>query len=45
MADRSPRQHLSKKAGESLKEQRAGKHAKTNAANRKVEIVAPAKKP
>jgi hypothetical protein len=28
MADKSPRQHLSKKAGKSLKEKRADKHAK-----------------
>lgn len=28
MADKSPRQHLSKKAGKSLKEKRAAKHAK-----------------
>jgi len=31
MADKSPRQHLSKKAGKSLKEKRAEKHAKANA--------------
>lgn len=28
MADKSPRQHLSKKPGKSLKEKRAEKHAK-----------------
>ena len=28
MADKSPRQNLSKKAGKSLKEKRADKHAK-----------------
>lgn len=28
MADKSPRQHMSKKAGKSLKEKRAEKHAK-----------------
>jgi hypothetical protein len=28
MADKSPRQHLSKKAGKSIKEKRAEKHAK-----------------
>lgn len=44
MADKSPRQHLSKKAGKSLKEKRADKHAKTDAANHKVEIVPAAKK-
>ena len=38
MADKSPRQHLSKKAGKSLKEKRAEKHAKANAKN-KIEIV------
>ncbi|MEJ7630619.1 MAG: hypothetical protein WKF54_13605 [Nocardioidaceae bacterium] len=31
MADKSPRQHLSKKAGKSLKEKRAEKQAKANA--------------
>ena len=31
MADKSPRQNLSKKAGKSLKEKRADKHAKANA--------------
>lgn len=34
MADKSPRQHLSKKAGKSLKEKRAEKHAKADAKNR-----------
>ena len=29
MADKSPRQHMSKKAGKSIKEKRAEKHAKT----------------
>ena len=33
MADKSPRQHLSKKAGKSLKEKRAEKHAKEEAKN------------
>ena len=28
MADKSPRQHLAKKAGKSIKEKRAEKHAK-----------------
>ena len=37
MADKSPRQHLSKKAGKSLKEKRAEKHAK--AAQKKTEII------
>ncbi len=31
MADKSPRQHLAKKAGKSLKEKRADKHAKADA--------------
>jgi len=31
MADKSPRQHMSKKAGKSLKEKRAEKHAKAEA--------------
>ncbi|MGA9746037.1 MAG: hypothetical protein WBQ50_01140 [Nocardioides sp.] len=41
MADKSPRQSLSKKAGKSLKEKRADKHAKADAkiAQGKVEIV------
>jgi hypothetical protein len=43
MADKSPRQNLSKKAGKSLKEKRADKHAKADAKNR-IEIVPPAKK-
>jgi hypothetical protein len=43
MADKSPRQHMSKKAGKSLKERRADKHAKAAAKN-KTEIVPPAKK-
>lgn len=43
MADKSPRQHLSKKAGKSLKDKRAEKHAKAAAKN-KVEIVPPGKK-
>ncbi len=43
MADKSPRQHLSKKAGKSLKEKRADKHAKADSKNRP-DIVAPNKK-
>lgn len=31
MTDKSPRQHLSKKAGKSIKEKRADKNAKTEA--------------
>lgn len=38
MADKSPRQHMSKKAGKSLKEKRAEKHAKTEAKS-KIEII------
>ncbi len=43
MADKSPRQHMSKKAGKSLKEKRAEKHAKADSKN-KTEIVPPTKK-
>ncbi len=43
MADKSPRQHLSKKAGKSLKEKRAEKHAKADSKNSN-EIVPPGKK-
>jgi hypothetical protein len=38
MADKSPRQHMSKKAGKSLKEKRAEKHLKAEAKN-KTQIV------
>lgn len=31
MADKSPRSHMSKKAGKSIKEKRADKHAKSAA--------------
>ena len=31
MADKSPRQHMTKKAGKSIKEKRADKHAKADA--------------
>lgn len=44
MADKSPRQHLSKKAGKSLKEKRADKHAKADSKNAKIEIVPQGKK-
>ncbi len=46
MADKSPRQHLSKKTGKSLKEKRAEKHAKADAktAQGKIEIVPPGKR-
>jgi hypothetical protein len=43
MADKSPRQHLSKKAGRSLKEKRADKRAKANAKD-KIEILPSTKK-
>ena len=41
MAEKSPRQHMSKKAGKSLKEKRAEKHAKAEAKQNKIEIVPP----
>lgn len=40
MADKSPRQHMSKKAGKSLKEKRAEKQAKATTKN-KIEIIPP----
>jgi hypothetical protein len=43
MADKSPRQHMSKKAGKSLKEKRAEKHAKADA-KKSPEIVPPKKR-
>ncbi|SDU40852.1 hypothetical protein [Jiangella alkaliphila] len=43
MADKSPRQHLSKKAGKSLKEKRADKAAKADAKS-KIEIIPTSKK-
>ena len=43
MADKSPRQHLSKKTGKSLKEKRAEKHAK-QAAKSETRIVPPSKR-
>jgi len=42
MADKSPRQHLSKKAGKSLKQKRADKHVKAADKN-KTEIIPPGK--
>jgi hypothetical protein len=42
MADKSPRQHLSKKAGKTLKEKRAEKQQKAAGKNR--EIIPPTKK-
>lgn len=38
MADKSPRSHMSKKTGKTLKEKRAAKHAKAEAKN-KIEII------
>jgi hypothetical protein len=43
MADKSPRQHMSKKAGKSLKEKRADKRAKATAKD-KIEILPSTKK-
>ena len=43
MADKSPRQHMSKKAGKSLKEKRADKRAKSDTAGSS-EIFSPGKK-
>ena len=43
MADKSPRQHLTKKAGKSIKEKRAEKQAKAGSKN-KFDAVPPAKK-
>lgn len=44
MADKSPRQHMSKKAGKSLKEKRAEKHAKAEAKNKSAVIIPPSDK-
>lgn len=41
MADKSPRQHMTKKAGKSLKEKRAEKHLKAEDKT-KTQIVPPA---
>ena len=43
MADKSPRQHMSKKSGKSLKEKRAEKHAKADART-KIEFLPPGNK-
>jgi hypothetical protein len=44
MADKSPRQHMSKKAGKSLKEKRAEKHLKAKAKDKdKLQIIPPGK--
>ena len=42
MADKSPRQHMSKKAGKSLKEKRADKRSKAEAKGR-TPLVPPGK--
>jgi hypothetical protein len=44
MADKSPRQHLSKKTGKSLKEKRAEKHAKQAAKEGQTRLVPPHKR-
>lgn len=44
MADKSPRQHMSKKAGKSIKEKRAEKNAKSQAGDSTTQIVPPGKK-
>lgn len=43
MADKSPRQHMSKKSGKSLKEKRADKRAKAEEKN-KTDVVPTTKK-
>ena len=43
MADKSPRQHLSKKAGKSLKQKRADKRAKADPLT-STEVVPPTRK-
>jgi hypothetical protein len=43
MADKSPRQHMSKKSGKSLKEKRADKRAKADAKSN-TEFLPPTKK-
>ena len=42
MADKSPRQHMSKKSGKSLKEKRAEKHARAESKD-KTQILPPSK--
>jgi hypothetical protein len=44
MADKSPRQHLSKKTGKSLKEKRAEKHTKQAAKESQTRLVPPRKR-
>jgi len=43
MADKSPRQHMSKKAGKSIKEKRADKAAKASSKDN-IAIIPPGKK-
>ena len=44
MADKSPRQHLSKKTGKSLKEKRAENHAKQEATETQTRLIPPGKR-
>ena len=44
MADKSPRQHMSKQAGKSIKEKRAEKNAKSDSGKGATQIVPSAKK-
>lgn len=44
MADKSPRQHMSKKVGKTIKEKRAEKNAKADAGKNKIEVVPSGKK-
>ena len=44
MADKSPRQGMTKKSGKSIKEKRAEKHAKTAGGSTAVEGLVPKKK-
>lgn len=39
MADKSPRQHLTKKVGKTLKEKRMDKHAKTDAKSKTESVL------
>jgi hypothetical protein len=43
MADKSPRQHLTKKVGKSLKEKRVEKHAKSDAKGKNESVLRPEK--
>ena len=44
MADKSPRQQMTKKVGKSIKEKRADKHAKAEAQKGHTEIIPQTKK-